>query len=58
MDRFDLGAHTRRISSTSPAAQKWFNLGLNWSYGFNQEEGVKLSHPLILHRVTKESAAA
>ena len=41
MDRFDLGAHTRRISSTSPAAQKWFNLGLNWSYGFNQEEGVK-----------------
>ena len=41
MDRFDLGAHTRRISTTSPDAQKWFNLGLNWSYGFNQEEGVK-----------------
>ena len=41
MDRFDLGAHTRRISTASPDAQKWFNLGLNWSYGFNQEEGVK-----------------
>ena len=41
MDRFDLGAHTRRISTASPDAQKWFNLGLNWCYGFNQEEGVK-----------------
>ena len=41
MDRFDLGAHTRRISTASPNAQKWFNLGLNWCYGFNQEEGVK-----------------
>jgi tetratricopeptide (TPR) repeat protein len=41
MDRFDLGAHTRRISTASCDAQKWFNLGLNWSFGFNQEEGVK-----------------
>ena len=41
MDRFDLGAHTRRISTASPDAQKWFNLGLNWCFGFNQEEGVK-----------------
>lgn len=41
MDRFDLGAHTRRISTTSPDAQRWFNLGLNWCFGFNQEEGVK-----------------
>jgi tetratricopeptide (TPR) repeat protein len=41
MDRFNLGAHTRRISTASPDAQKWFNLGLNWCYGFNQEEGVK-----------------
>jgi len=41
MDRFDLGANTRRISTASPDAQKWFNLGLNWCYGFNQEEGVK-----------------
>ena len=42
MDRFDLGAHTRRISTVSPDAQKWFNLGLNWCYGFNQEEGEVL----------------
>ncbi|MBV8392509.1 MAG: hypothetical protein JOY81_04930 [Alphaproteobacteria bacterium] len=41
MDRFDLGAHTRKIRTSSPEAQRWFDLGLNWCYGFNQEEGVK-----------------
>jgi tetratricopeptide (TPR) repeat protein len=41
MDRFDLGTHTRKISTTSVEAQRWFNLGLNWCFGFNFEEGVK-----------------
>ena len=41
MDRFDLGAHTRTVSTRSPAAQRWFDLGLNWCYAFNQEEGVR-----------------
>ena len=40
-DQFNLGSHTRQISTTSEYAQHWFNLGLNWCYGFNQEEGVK-----------------
>lgn len=41
MDRFDLGAHTRAISTSLPDAQSWFDRGLNWCYGFNQEAGVK-----------------
>lgn len=41
MDRFNLGHHTRPVSTPSSEAQKWFNIGLNWCYGFNQEEGVK-----------------
>ncbi len=41
MDHFDLGAHTRMISTASPDAQRWFDLGLNWCFGFNQEEGAK-----------------
>jgi tetratricopeptide (TPR) repeat protein len=41
MDRFDLGQHTKKISTTCADAQYWFNLGLNWCYGFNHEEGVK-----------------
>lgn len=38
---FDLGAHTRTVSTRSPDAQRWFDLGLNWCYAFNQEEGVR-----------------
>ncbi len=41
MKRFDLGSHTKPISTSSEAAQEWFNIGLNWCYGFNHEEGVK-----------------
>jgi len=41
MDRFDLGGHARPISTSSPQAQRWFNLGLNWCFAFNKEEGVK-----------------
>jgi len=41
MNRFDLGAHTKQISTTSSKARHWFNVGLNWCYGFNHEEGVK-----------------
>jgi len=41
MDRFNLGTHTRLITTTSDEAHRYFNLGLNWCFGFNQEEGVK-----------------
>ena len=41
MDRFNLGSHSRIISTGSPEAQRWFNLGLNWCFAFNKAEGVK-----------------
>jgi tetratricopeptide (TPR) repeat protein len=41
MDRFNLGVHMRKIRTSSAEAQRWFDLGLNWCFGFNQEEGVK-----------------
>ncbi len=37
---FDLGPLTRHITTDSPEAQTWFDRGLNWLYGFNQEEAV------------------
>ena len=40
MDQFNLGKHSRHITTTSADTQRWFNMGLNWCYGFNQEEGV------------------
>ena len=38
---FDLGAHTRPITTTSSDAQRWFDRGLVWTYGFNHEEAVR-----------------
>ncbi len=40
MTYYDLGAHTRKINTTSPEAQVWFDRGLNWIYGFNHGEAI------------------
>ena len=37
---FDLGSHSRPITTSSPEAQLWFDRGLVWTYGFNHEEAV------------------
>ncbi len=47
MDRFNLGEHTKQVSTSSAEAQHWFNIGLNWCYGFNHEEGVKCFHKAL-----------
>lgn len=41
MNRFDLGTHSTPITTTSPEAQRWFDLGFNWCLAFNKPEGVK-----------------
>ncbi len=41
MDRFNLGSYRRGISTASAETQRWFDIGLNWCYGFNHEEGIK-----------------
>ncbi len=37
---FDLGSHSFQVSTVSPDAQRLFDQGLNWCFGFNQEEGL------------------
>ena len=37
---FDLGSHSRPITTSSPEAQAWFDRGLAWCFGYNHEEGV------------------
>lgn len=37
---FDLGASSFPVTTSSPKAQQLFDLGLNWCFGFNQEEGL------------------
>ncbi|MGY5047615.1 hypothetical protein ACWDE0_18565 [Streptomyces sp. 900105755] len=41
MDYYDLGRHGRRVTTSSAAAQTWFDRGLNWTYAFNHEEAVR-----------------
>ncbi len=35
---YDLGAFSRKITTASPDAQRWFDRGLNWCYGYHHEE--------------------
>lgn len=37
---FDLGAYSLRISTKSEDAQRWFDRGLNWCFGYNHDEAV------------------
>ncbi|WP_405534193.1 hypothetical protein OG787_02855 [Streptomyces sp. NBC_00075] len=37
---YDLGTHGRTVTTTSAEAQKWFDRGLVWTYGFHHEEAV------------------
>jgi hypothetical protein len=37
---YDLGPHSRPVSTSSAAAQQWFDQGLNWRYGSNFEAAI------------------
>ncbi|KAJ6446914.1 tetratricopeptide repeat domain-containingprotein [Purpureocillium lavendulum] len=48
-DYYDLGHSHRSITTSSAAAQTWFDRGLIWSYGFNHEEAAKCFEHAIAH---------
>jgi tetratricopeptide (TPR) repeat protein len=37
---YDLGSHSCPVTTSNQAAQRWFDRGLVWTYGFNHEEAV------------------
>jgi tetratricopeptide (TPR) repeat protein len=39
-DYYDLGTHSRRVTTSSAEAQLWFDRGLVWTYAFHHEEAV------------------
>jgi hypothetical protein len=48
MDKyFNLGNYRRTISTSVEMAQTWFNRGLVWCYGFNQEEAARCFEKVI-----------
>jgi hypothetical protein len=36
-----LGSYTRKVTTRSPEAQKYFNQGLNFYYGFNHGAAIR-----------------
>ncbi|KAL2839517.1 hypothetical protein BJY01DRAFT_257733 [Aspergillus pseudoustus] len=46
---FNLGPFTRKINTTSPAAQIWFSRGLTWVYTFNHAEAAACFGKAIAH---------
>jgi tetratricopeptide (TPR) repeat protein len=46
---YDLGAYSRLITTSSPAAQIWFDRGLNWTFGYHHEEAVVCFQRALVH---------
>jgi tetratricopeptide (TPR) repeat protein len=44
---FDLGPHSRVISTDSAEAQIWFDRALNWSYAFSREEAHRCFEKVV-----------
>lgn len=40
VEYYDLGTYSRSVTTTSAEAQRWFDRGLIWCYGYNHEESV------------------
>ena len=37
---YDLGRYSRTVTTTSAEAQRWFDRGLNWIFGYHHEEAI------------------
>ncbi|KAL4926263.1 uncharacterized protein BDV17DRAFT_283396 [Aspergillus undulatus] len=46
---FNLGPFGRRITTSSPETQTWFNRGLTWVYTFNHKEAVTCFEAAMAH---------
>ena len=49
MTYFDLGPYSRKVTTSSPEAQLWFDRGLNWLFGFNHGEAIKCFQKALNH---------
>lgn len=49
MAYFDLGPYGRKVTTSSPDAQLWFDRGLNWLFGFNHAEAIKCFRKALEH---------
>jgi tetratricopeptide (TPR) repeat protein len=49
MTYFDLGPYSRKVTTSAPEAQLWFDRGLNWLFGFNHGEAIKCFQRALQH---------
>jgi tetratricopeptide (TPR) repeat protein len=49
MTYFDLGPYSRKVTTSAPEAQLWFDRGLNWQFGFNHTEAIKCFQKALQH---------
>src|SRR5579864_5265391 len=38
---YDVGSYRRPVTTASAEAQRWFDRGLNWCFGYHHEEAVR-----------------
>lgn len=49
MTDYNLGSHSRKVSTSSKEAQRWFDQGLIWIYGYNHEEAITCFEEALTH---------
>ena len=49
MDDFDVDVYSRRITTSSPDAQLWFDRGLVWTYAYNHEMAIECFQRALQH---------
>ncbi len=49
MTYFDIDVYSRKITTTSPEAQLWFDRGLVWCFSYNHEEAVACFKKALVH---------
>ena len=49
MDYFDIDVYSRKITTSSPDAQLWFDRGLVWTYSYNHELAVECFQKALEH---------
>jgi tetratricopeptide (TPR) repeat protein len=52
LDYYDLGNFSRRVTTASKQAQRWFDRGLIWTYAYNHEEAITCFEQAITIDVT------
>jgi tetratricopeptide (TPR) repeat protein len=49
MTYYDLGTYTRKITTSSDDAQRWFDRGLVWTYSYNHEQAIECFQKALEH---------